>query len=501
MPKPTLQSLELKASLTVKQKLVNLKSYIVNKNYDFKVELNEISLIDLKKITSNNNARGLGIDFASYQNELAEKILKGVNLKAIPSATIVPGTDLVIQCRLDSYIVPNLPPIRNQGDCGSCWAFAVAGITEINLKNRFNWDVDLSEQNLIDCATPFADGCNGFFSELPLIHTQNSGIGKEEVYSYKAIDQNKCFTAQGMRYKLKAWGYAGIPIQPFVPNSVTEIKNAIRAHGAVATSVAATECFQNYKEGIFNEIPPSSAYDLNHAVIIVGWDDCKQAWRVRNSWGRSWGEEGYIWIKYGYNGIGSHTTWVEAENPDPAAQPPNVFGNSADIEQGTYYIKCASGGKYLDVQGNCVNNNGCNVILNRIDETPDNNKFMVLKVKGPLGGYTLRCISGDKFLDGNSSPVDPPSNPLDITFDLTPKLFVNGCLMQVWERTDPLFPRTNQEWSIEKLPNGRYIIKNILSGKVIDAVNADVNKDGGKVQLYSRVLNDDTQEWIFEKVN
>ena len=155
-----------------------------------------------------------------------------------------------------------------------------------------------------------------------------------------------------MRYKLKAWGYAGIPIQPFVPNSVTEIKNDIRAHGAVATSVAATECFQNYKEGIFNEIPPSSAYDLNHAVIIVGWDDCKQAWRVRNSWGRSWGEEGYIWIKYGYNGIGSHTTWVEAENPDPAAQPPNVFGNSADIEQGTYYIKCASGGKYLDVQGN-----------------------------------------------------------------------------------------------------------------------------------------------------
>lgn len=162
---------------------------------------------------------------------------------------------------------------------------------------------------------------------------------------------------------------------------------------------------------------------------------------------------------------------------------------------------CEGGGKYLDVQGNCVNNNGCNVILNRIDETPDNNKFMVLKVKGPLGGYTLHCMSGYKYLDGNSSPVDPPSNPLDITFDLTPKLFVNGCLMQVWERTDPLFPRTNQEWSIEKLPSGRYIIKNILSGKVIDAVNADVNKDGGKVQLYSRVLNDDTQEWIFEKVN
>ena len=54
-------------------------------------------------------------------------------------------------------MVLNLLPIRNPGSCGSCWAFAVAGIKEISLKNRFNVDVDLSEQRLVDCASPFVD--------------------------------------------------------------------------------------------------------------------------------------------------------------------------------------------------------------------------------------------------------------------------------------------------------------------------------------------------------
>ena len=89
--------------------------------------------------------------------------------------------------------------------------------------------------------------------------------------------------------------------------------------------------------------------------------------------------------------------------------------------------------------------------------------------------------------------VNPP-------FDLTAKVFVNATGMQVWERGCGVCLRTNQEWGIEKLANGHYIIRNIMSGKVVDAVDASVNTDGGKVQLWSRGAGDDTQEWIFEKV-
>ncbi|RYY70750.1 MAG: hypothetical protein EOO13_05510 [Chitinophagaceae bacterium] len=500
--KPSLSVIEMKATPKLKQEMVNLKTLVNTKQYEFKVELNEASLLNLEQITSIRNGKGMDADFRQYQNERAAALLKNLKLAPIASSATVPGASASPACSRDRFMVPNMPPIRNQGSCGSCWAFAVAGITEISLKNRFNEEVDLAEQNLIDCASPFVDGCGGLFAESPMIHLQDVGTVVEDGYPYMAADRGSCTNIFGMyekKYNIRAWGYAGIPVLTFAPNSVAEIKAAIRSHGAVATCVAATPLFQNYQEGVFNEIAPGASYNLNHAVIIVGWDDCKGAWRVRNSWGRSWGEDGYMWIKYGYNGIGSNTTWVEAKDPDPASAPPNAFGNSTDVEEGTYYIKCASGGKYLDVQGSCVNNNGCKVMLNDRDDTPDNNKFRIRKVEGIIGGYTIQCVAGYKYLDGNSSPVDPPTSLVDFSFDLTPKLFVNGCRMQVWERGNPMLPRTNQEWSIEKIANGNYVIKNLLSGKVIDAVNGEVTSNGGTVQLWNKVNNDLSQQWVLER--
>lgn len=500
--KPTLQSIEVKASPKIKKEIQDLKAIASSRKYDFKVELNEASLIDLKQLTSARNGKGLDVDFRRYQNELAERQLKGSKFKDITSSPTVPGSNVPLACNASIYMVPNLPPIRNQGSCGSCWAFAVAGITEISLKNRFNVDVDLSEQRLVDCASPIVDGCEGLFSESPLIHLQNAGVVEEEFAAYLGVDRGTCWNIMApdlKLYKLQAWGYAGLPMLTFVPNSVAEIKAAIRAHGAIATSVAATPLFQNYSEGVFNEVSPNQPYDLNHAVIIVGWDDCKGAWRVRNSWGRSWGEDGYMWIKYGYNGIGSNSTWVEAENPDPAAAPPNIFGNSTDVAEGTYRIKCVKGGKYLTVRANCINSNGCKVMLGLPASGSDDGEFNIYKVGGIIGGYTIQSKVGYKYLDGNNSPIDPPANLLDFQFDLTPKLFFDGCAMHVWERGQPWMPRTNQEWSIEKISNGNYVIKNLMSGKMLDVADTDTNRDGGKVQLFTRQANDETQQWILEK--
>ena len=150
------------------------------------------------------------------------------------------------------------------------------------------------------------------------------------------------------------------------------------------------------------------------------------------------------------------------------------------------------------MRAGCVSENGCKVTLAGNESRPENNRFKVYKVRGLLGGYTIQCEVGYKYLDGDMSPVDPPSNPLDFTFDLTSKVFVNGCAMHVWQRGNELLPRTNQEWSIEKLPNGNYIIKNLMSGKVLDVPAADANRNGGKVQLWSKRSNDLNQQWIFE---
>ena len=75
-----------------------------------------------------------------------------------------------------------------------------------------------------------------------------------------------------------------------------------------------TDLFQNYTNGVFNEIPSNYASPTsNHAIVIVGWDDAKGAWLMKNSWGTNWGENGYMWIKYGSNNIGRRAAWVIAK--------------------------------------------------------------------------------------------------------------------------------------------------------------------------------------------
>lgn len=74
-----------------------------------------------------------------------------------------------------------------------------------------------------------------------------------------------------------------------------------------------------YKSGVFNE---NSNADINHAVTLVGWDDSKQAWRIKNSWGKAWEEAGYMWIAYNANKIGYGTSWVQAKlnPPEPTCE-------------------------------------------------------------------------------------------------------------------------------------------------------------------------------------
>jgi cathepsin L len=90
--------------------------------------------------------------------------------------------------------------------------------------------------------------------------------------------------------------------------SVSEIKDALCQHGAIATAVNATKMFLGYRSGIFDE---NAKGDINHAITIIGWDDAKHAWLLKNSWGSDWGDNGYMWIDYNSNLIGSYSYWVE----------------------------------------------------------------------------------------------------------------------------------------------------------------------------------------------
>ena len=89
----------------------------------------------------------------------------------------------------------------------------------------------------------------------------------------------------------------------------------MQAHGPVVVGIVATKLFHAYNGGIFNERPKDKS-QTDHAVLIVGWDDSKHAWHIKNSWGKCdecWGEHGFGWVAYGANHIGYAAVWVEAK--------------------------------------------------------------------------------------------------------------------------------------------------------------------------------------------
>jgi cathepsin L len=94
-----------------------------------------------------------------------------------------------------------------------------------------------------------------------------------------------------------------------------EIKRALCEHGPLAVAVRVNDAFQAYSGGVFNAQDKACKGDgkcVNHAVTIMGWDDSKQAWLVKNSWGTMWGEQGYMWIRYTSNDVGYGAAWVES---------------------------------------------------------------------------------------------------------------------------------------------------------------------------------------------
>uniref|UniRef100_T1KIL8 Peptidase C1A papain C-terminal domain-containing protein n=1 Tax=Tetranychus urticae TaxID=32264 RepID=T1KIL8_TETUR len=177
--------------------------------------------------------------------------------------------------------------IKNQGQCGSCWAFSTTASVESAWAQAKGKLVSLSEQNLMDCS--YAEGNNGCSGGLPdkafNYIIKNGGVDTEDSYNYTAASSKTCkFSSSNVGAKISKF----VDIES---GDEAALKNAV-AQRVVSVAIHVGETFQNYKSGIFDlSFCPSWSFYLNHAVAVVGYGT--DHWLLRNSWGSSWGENGY----------------------------------------------------------------------------------------------------------------------------------------------------------------------------------------------------------------
>jgi cathepsin L len=195
--------------------------------------------------------------------------------------------------------------VKDQSDCGSCWAFGSIAAFESSYAIHNNQLVEASEQQILDCSK--AGSCCGGWLSGVFDYLVKHGCARADAYNYYRPGQGCCHEGIGTPLRAISWAYVN-PKHPEKP-TVNEIKAALVRYGPLACGVNATGAFQGYTSGVFNE---NAKGGINHCVCITGWDESKKAWHVKNSWSTGWGEKGYIWIRYGSNQIGAYAAHVSA---------------------------------------------------------------------------------------------------------------------------------------------------------------------------------------------
>ena len=244
--------------------------------------------------------------------------------------------------------------VKNQGACGSCWAFATVGDVESEIKiarNDSNFDVDLSEQDLVSCGVPYgfysgAGGCEGATLEDPLNYMNNSGITDEGCFSYTASDSscsNKCSSFDKRLWKIDNYGY--------VPLTQQDMKNYIVTKGPI---IAGIYMAGSFVDGVYTCTNPGGS--LNHAVVIAGYNNTGNYWIVKNSWGSNWNGDGYFKVGYGKCNIETYPMFVDLQINSTQKINSNeniVYSGIAEGNYGDLYYKDNLSMNYKCNDSNC----------------------------------------------------------------------------------------------------------------------------------------------------
>jgi cathepsin L len=317
---------ELRAAPQLKAKIKSLRDEVTEKKFTFEVAYT--AALDLKEseLVGTLQPKPINLDIVKQQEDFNKKLEVKARLdmqKLKIKEPNVSAVSAIPSCYVASAF---FSPVKNQGGCGSCWAFAAAAQFEHTHKKFYGTVPNLSEQDMVSCGKTCAGidagSCGGGHSFRAFDYIRCFGNAKETSFPYTAT--NGVCVAKPKTFWAYFWSQltnsGGFPTRD-------QIKSRIQSYGAVVTYMkAGVGSFQAYKSGVYNGYPSNNTHNIDHAVIIVGWCDQMNAWIIKNSWGTGWGINGYAYVNYNACNIGKYVYYAYPRKSGGAITAPQADG-------------------------------------------------------------------------------------------------------------------------------------------------------------------------------